>query len=86
MQYLEHAAWAHTVHLGLGWDSYEELCCGVVAHRTEIDYLQAAVLGDELEVGTWCSGNGGKLRLKPNYQMRRPRDGTSIVHAKTQWI
>lgn len=86
LQYLEDAAWAHTLHLGLSWERYEELGCGVVAHRTEIDYLQAALLDDELEIGTWCSGNDGRLRLERSYQIRRPRDDANIVRARTQWI
>lgn len=86
LQYLEDTAWAHTEHLGLGWDVYERLGAGVVAHRTEIDYLRAAVLDDELEIGTWCTANDGKLRLERSYQIRRPSDDVTIVRAVTQWI
>lgn len=86
LQYLEDAAWAHTLHLGMSWEQFEALNCGVVAYRTEVDYLQPAVLNDQLEVATWCSGNDGKLRLERSYQIRRPADDCKIVNAKTQWI
>lgn len=86
LQYLEDTAWAHTEFLGLSWDVYEKLGTGVVAHRTEIDYLRAAVLDDELEIATWCTANDGKLRLERSYQIRRPSDDTTIVRAVTQWI
>ncbi|MGJ8671224.1 MAG: acyl-CoA thioesterase, partial [Oceanococcus sp.] len=86
LQYLEDAAWAHTEHLGMGWDIYERLGAGVVAHRTEINYLRAALLGEKLEVATWCTANDGKLRLERSYQIRRPADNATLVRATTQWI
>lgn len=86
LEYLEQTAWAHTEHLGLGRDVYERLNTGVVAHRTEIDYLRAALLGDELHIATWCTANDGKLRLERSYQIRRPADDATIVRAVTQWI
>ena len=86
LQYLEDTAWRHTEHLGMGWEIYERLGTGVVAHRTEIDYLRPALLGDELEIATWCTANDGKLRLQRSYQIRRPADDANIVRAVTQWI
>ena len=86
LEYLEAAAWAHTEHLGMSWDLYERLGVGVVAHRTEIDYLRAALLGEELEIATWCSENDGKLRLTRQYQIRRPADDATLVRATTYWI
>ncbi len=86
LEYLEETAWAHTEALGMNWAVYERLGAGVVAHRTEIDYLRAALLGEALEIGTWCTANDGKLRLERSYQIRRPADNATLVRAVTQWI
>lgn len=86
LEYLELTAWEHTHHLGMSWDIYERLGVGVVAHRTEIDYLRAAVLGDCLLVATWCSGNDGRLRLRRHYQIIREDDEATLLRAQTLWI
>ncbi len=84
--WLEACAWQHSEHLGVGWDDYERLNCAVVAHRHEVDYLKASFAGETLRVGTWCSGNDGKLRFRRHYQIMRPADGACVVRAVTHWI
>lgn len=86
LSWLEHTAWQHTLALGLDWERYQELGCGVVAIRHEIDYLRPAFAGETLEVGTWCSANDGRLRLQRQYQIRRPADDVTLVRAQTDWV
>nr|MBV6630740.1 acyl-CoA thioesterase [Oceanococcus sp. HetDA_MAG_MS8] len=86
LQWLERCAWEHTQHLGLSWERYQELGCGVVAIRHEIDYLRPAFASEVLEVGTWCTANDGRLRLRRQYQIIRPADGSTLVRAQTDWV
>ncbi len=86
LQFLEAAAWAHAESLGAGWDLYQRLGTVVVAHRHEIDYLKPAFDGEELQVGTWCTGTDGKLRFRRHYQIRRAGDESTLVRALTHWI
>ena len=86
LHWLEEAAWLHSQALGLGWAVYQELGCGVVAQRHEIDYLAPAFAGDALEVGTWCTGHDGRLRLRRHYQVRRVADGRTCVRGQTLWV
>ena len=86
LRWLEDAAWAHSDSLGLDWGTYQELGCGVVAVRHEIDYLRPAFAGDELQVATWCTGHDGRLRLRRGYQVRRVADGQTCVRGQTLWV
>lgn len=86
LTWLEQAAWGHTEALNLGWDVHQELNRSFVAHRTELDYLAAAYLGDELEVATWVVANDGRLTLEREYQIYRPSDNTTLMRAKTRWV
>jgi len=59
---------------------------GMAAHRTEIDYLRAAVLGDRVLVGTWIAGTDSKLRVQRRFQVRRAADGETLVQARTDYV
>jgi len=86
LTWLEKAAWEHTAALDLDWQVHQQLNRSFVAHRTELDYLAAAFLEDELEVATWVVGNDGRLTLERGYQIYRPSDGVTIMRAKTRWV
>lgn len=86
LRWLEEAAWEHSDSLGMGWDVYQRMGCGVVATRHEIDYLYPAFEGQELEVATWCTGSDGRLRLRRSYQVREKESGRTCVRAQTFWV
>lgn len=86
LNWLEKAAWGHTAALNLDWDVHLRLNRSFVAHRTELDYLAAAFLNDELEVATWITANDGRLTLERAYQIYRPSDESTIMRATTRWV
>jgi acyl-CoA thioester hydrolase len=86
LEYLEATAWAHSESLGLNWMQYQQLGTVVVAARHEIDYLRPAFAQDELMIGTWCTGNDAKLRMRRHYQIVRSSDAATLVRAQTIWI
>lgn len=86
LRWLEQAAWAHSVELGLDLEAYKRLNRAMVVHRHEIDYLGAGYEGDELLVGTWLHDNDGKLSLWRKYQIVRPRDAALLIRATTHFV
>ncbi len=86
LRWMEDTAWRHSQFLGLDWENYQQLGCGVVATRHEIDYLRPAFAGEELEIATWCTGQDGRLRLRRGYQVRCAEDGRTCVRGQTLWV
>ena len=86
LRWLEQVAWAHSISLGLGFDSYERLGAGCVARRHELDYLAATFAGDELMLGTWIQECDAKFTMWRAYQIVRARDGKTVLRGRTQWV
>ncbi|RJS95310.1 thioesterase family protein [Salinisphaera sp. Q1T1-3] len=86
MRYMEHAAWQHTLALGLDWQRYTELDAACVVRRHEVDYLAAAVLGDRLQVATWIAENDGRLAMWRCFQIRHADTGRTIFRGRTQYV
>ena len=86
LSWLDEAAWSHSAALGLSLQQCVDLRRGMAAHRTEIDYLRAAVLGDDVLVGTWIAGTDTKLRVERRFQVRRIRDGETLARARIDYV
>jgi acyl-CoA thioester hydrolase len=86
LSWLDAAAWSHSATLGLSLEQCVALRRGMAAHRTEIDYLRAAVLGDDVLVGTWIVGTDTKLRVERRFQVRRARDGETLARARIDYV
>jgi acyl-CoA thioester hydrolase len=86
LSWLDKAAWSHSAALGLSLQQCVDLRRGMAAHRTEIDYLRAAVLGDDVLVGTWIVGTDTKLRVERRFQVRRIRDGETLARARIDYV
>jgi acyl-CoA thioester hydrolase len=86
LSWLDRAAWSHSATLGLSLQQCVALRRGMAAHRTEIDYLRAAVLGDQVLVGTWIVSTDGKLRVERRFQVRRVRDGETLARARIGYV
>ncbi|HVW67419.1 MAG TPA: thioesterase family protein [Steroidobacteraceae bacterium] len=86
LSWLDRAAWSHSAALGLSLEHCVALRRGMAAHRTEIDYLRAAVLGDRVLVATWIVDTDGKLRVERRFQVRRADDGTTLARARIHYV
>lgn len=86
LRWLEQVAWAHSISLGLGFDSYERLGAGCVARRHELDYLAPTFAGDELMLGTWIHECDAKFTMWRAYQIIRAQDGKTVMRGRTQWV
>ena len=86
LAWLDRAAWSHSATLGLSLQHCVALRRGMAAHRTQIDYLRAAVLGDRVLIGTWIVNTDGKLRVQRCFQVRRDVDGETLARARTDYV
>lgn len=86
LAWLDRAAWSHSATLGLSLQECVALRRGMAAHRTQIDYLRAAVLGDRVLAGTWIVSTDTKLRVERHFQVRRARDGETLARARIDYV
>jgi acyl-CoA thioester hydrolase len=86
LAWLDRAAWSHSATLGLSLDRCVTTRRGMAAHRTEIDYLKAALLGDRVLVGTWIVNTDAKLRVERRFQIRRANDGETLCRARIDYV
>jgi len=86
LAWLDEAAWSHSAALGLSLQQCVEMRRGMAAHHTEIDYVRAALLGDQVSVGTWIVGTDSKLRVDRRFQVRRATDGETLARARIDYV
>lgn len=86
LSWFDEAAWSHSASLGISLEECVRIRRGMAAHRTQIDYLRAAVLGDSVRVGTWIVSTDGKLRVERRFQVRRAPGGETLARARTEYV
>ena len=85
LRWMADTAWDHSKALGFDFAAYEARDCGFVVTRHEIDYRQAALLGDIVHVATWISGNDGRLKLRRRFQMISEQTGHTLAMGMTEF-
>lgn len=86
LQWLEQVAWLHSTQLGLDMAAYQRLGVGCVVRKHELEYLLPTYAGDRLQIGTWISGNDGKLSTTRDYQIIRDQDGKTVLRGRTYFV
>lgn len=81
---LEKVAWEHSAELDIGLAEFEQENCALVVRRHEIDYLNAAHSGDELEIHTWLDKPESQWVFWRQYEIYKSEK--LILKAKTQWV
>src|ERR1700744_1726104 len=61
LAWFDKAAWSHSAALGISIEECTKIRRGMAAHRAEIDYQKAAVLGDQVAVATWIVSTDNRL-------------------------
>ncbi len=84
--WLESGAWRHSQSLGLGLEDYRRLDRAMAVLRHEIDYLAAAYEGDRLQLATWIVESDQRLKMRRDFQLVRPLDGTTLLRAQTTFV
>ena len=75
----------HSTAVGLDVEAYRRIGGHFVTHRHEIDYLAAAVPGDELVEETWIASFRG-ARSERRYRFVDAGNGRVLVRGKTFWV
>ena len=86
LSWLDRAAWAHSIALGVSPQRCVHLRRGMAAHRVEIDFARAAVLGDRVLIATWIVASDGRLRVTRRFEVRRDPDGERLAGACTEYV
>ena len=86
LQWLDTIAWAHSAELGLPLERCLALRRGMAIRHTRVDYLEAALLGDELLLGTWIIASDGRLRCRRRFDILRIADGRRVLEAEIEYF
>jgi acyl-CoA thioester hydrolase len=86
LAWFDRAAWSHSVALGISLEECTRIRRGMAAHRTEIDYQKAAVLGDQVAVATWIVSTDNRLRVERRFQVRRASNAETLARARTDYV
>jgi acyl-CoA thioester hydrolase len=86
LSWFDRVAWSHSASLGISLEECVRIRRGMAAHRSEIDYVRAAVLHDRVCVATWIVSTDGKLRVERKFQVRRAIAGETLARARTEYV
>jgi acyl-CoA thioester hydrolase len=86
LTWLDRAAWSHSAALGLPLERCVAMRRGMAALRTEIDFVRAALAGDQVQVATWIAGGDGRLRVGRRFQVLLVADGETLARARTDYV
>jgi acyl-CoA thioester hydrolase len=86
LTWLDRAAWSHSAALGMPLEDCLALRRGMAAQRIEIEYLRAAVAGDQVLIATWIVMSDGRLRCARRFQAWRARDRATLAHAGVDYV
>jgi acyl-CoA thioester hydrolase len=86
LQWLDRIAWTHAAELGTPLASCLALRRGMAVRHTRIDYLEAALLGDELLLATWLVACDGRLRCTRRFEIVRLSDGRRMIDAEIEYF
>ncbi len=84
VRWLQSAAIAHSVALGLDLEAYRRLGAVFVVVRQEIDYLRPAMRGDIIEARTWLSSVMAAKCIRST-ELVRKSDGQVLAKGTTTW-
>ena len=86
LSWFDEAAWSHSAALGISLEECVRIRRGMAAHRAEIDYQKAAVLGDQVAVATWIVSTDNRLRVERRFQVRRTANAETLARARTDYV
>jgi acyl-CoA thioester hydrolase len=86
LQWLDRIAWTHSAKLGMTLESCLALRRGMAVRHTRIDYLEAALVGDELLLATWLIACDGRLRCTRRFEILRLADGKRVADAEIEYF
>ena len=86
VSWCQRVGWQHSVELGLNLDDYHRLDAAMVIRHAEYDYVAAAFLDEECEMATWLTASDQRLTMERRFQLKRSRDGVTLLRARWQLV
>jgi len=86
VQWCEQVAWAHSESLGLGLADYRRLDRAMAIRHAAYDYLLPSAEGEALTLATWLTASDGKLAMTRAFQIRRDRDGATLLRGRWELV
>lgn len=83
--YIQEGAMKASAAFGYDYDWYMGHKQVWVARKLTLRYYADALYGDQLEMRTWIS-DARRVQSHREYDLRRVRDGASILRARTNWV
>ncbi len=84
--WLDSCAWEHSVHVGIGKQTCDDLGKGMVVRKTQIEYVRPCFDGEKVWVGNWLVFADGRLRANRRFQIIREADGATLVRALLHYV
>lgn len=84
VRWIQDAAWAHSVAVGLDHPDYVALGAVFVVRKHEVEYLRSAFGGDEIDLITHVQWWKAAISERQT-RIVRVSDGAVIAQAKTLW-
>jgi acyl-CoA thioester hydrolase len=86
LTWLDRAAWSHSAALGVPLSQCTAMRRGMAAQRIEIEYLRAALAGEEVAVATWIVSADARLRVTRRFQVWRCHDARTLARASVDYV
>lgn len=78
VDWCQDVAWRHSASLGLPPSAYRELDRAMALREARYSYLLPALLGEELDLGTWLTASDARLNMRRHFQICRSSDGATV--------
>ncbi len=85
VRWVQEAAAAHSLSIGLGLEAYRKLGALWVVRRHELDYLGPAFEGETIDATTWVHSVKGATSVRRTL-LRCAGDGRVLGRAATMWV
>jgi acyl-CoA thioester hydrolase len=85
LKWFEDVSWQHVEPNGMPWALQEELGKAMAITRTEIDYIAASYVGEQLQLATWIISSDGRLLSSRAFQIVRPSDNKVLARAQSHY-
>lgn len=86
VRWCEQAGWAHSEALGLSLSDYRRLDRAMAIRSASYDYLLPTSAGEALLLATWLCASDGKLTMERRFQLRRERDGATVLRGRWELV
>lgn len=86
LTWMAKVAWEHSIALGYDFAAYQREGNGMVVRGHEMEYLAPSHEGETIALGTWITGNDGKLRLRRRFQMINESTGKTVLRGRSDFV